>query len=175
MLIFTQMSKTKSIYICQNCGTNSPKWMGKCSNCGEWNTFVEEIVESKSTTNKPIATKSKPQLLQEISNENRQRITTSDSELNRVLGGGIVPGSLILIGGEPGIGKSTLLLQVVLQSKGLKTLYVSGEESEQQIKMRADRIGSSNENFYLLTETNTQTIFKEIKKLKPLLLPKWFF
>jgi DNA repair protein RadA/Sms len=161
--IFTQMSKTKSIFICQNCGTNSPKWMGKCNNCGEWNTFVEEIVETKSAGNKPVATKTKPQLLQEISNENRQRIITSDSELNRVLGGGIVPGSLILIGGEPGIGKSTLLLQVVLQTKGLKTLYVSGEESEQQLKMRADRIKQTNSDIFVYTETSVESIMQQIE------------
>ena len=164
------MSKTKSIFICQNCGTNSPKWMGKCNNCGEWNTFVEEIVETKSAGNKPVATKTKPQLLQEISNENRQRIITSDSELNRVLGGGIVPGSLILIGGEPGIGKSTLLLQVVLQTKGLKTLYVSGEESEQQLKMRADRIKQTNSEIFVYTETSVESIMQQIEAVQPQLL-----
>ncbi len=170
MLIFTQMSKTKTIYICQNCGTNSPKWMGKCGNCGEWNTFVEEIVETKSAAGKPVTTKTKPQLLQEISSENRQRIITSDVELNRVLGGGIVPGSLMLIGGEPGIGKSTLLLQVVLQTKGLKTLYVSGEESEQQLKMRADRIKQTNSEVFVYTETSVESIMQQIEAVQPQLL-----
>lgn len=171
MLIFTQMSKTKSVYICQNCGTNSPKWMGKCNNCGAWNSYVEELVEPKSKSASVVnAPKSKPQLLQEISSENRSRILTSDAELNRVLGGGIVPGALMLIGGEPGIGKSTLLLQIVLQTKGLKTLYVSGEESEQQLKMRADRIKQHNDNIFVYTETSVEAIVQQIDHVKPDLL-----
>ncbi len=165
------MSKTKTIFICQNCGTNSPKWMGKCNNCGTWNSFVEEVIEQKSKSASVVnAPKSKPQLLDEISSENRQRIITSDSELNRVLGGGIVPGSLILIGGEPGIGKSTLLLQVVLQTKGLKTLYVSGEESEQQLKMRADRIKQTNLEIFVYTETSVESIVQQIEQVQPQLL-----
>ena len=171
MLIFTQMSKTKSIYICQNCGTNSPKWMGKCSNCGAWNSFVEELVEQKpKATVLAGAPKVKPQLLHEISAESKPRILTSDAELNRVLGGGIVPGSLILIGGEPGIGKSTLLLQVALQSSGLKILYVSGEESEQQLKMRAERIAQSNKDILVYAETSVEAIVLQIEQIKPDLL-----
>lgn len=165
------MSKAKSVYICQNCGTNSPKWMGKCNNCGTWNSFVEELVEQKSKAVSLVnAPKSKPQLIDEISSENKQRIITSDVELNRVLGGGIVQGSLILIGGEPGIGKSTLLLQVVLQTKGLKTLYVSGEESEQQLKMRADRIKQSNKEVFVYTETSVESIVQQIEQVQPQLL-----
>lgn len=165
------MSKTKTVYICQHCGTNSPKWMGKCNNCGAWNSFVEELVEPKSKSAAVVnAPKNKPQLLEEISSENRQRTITSDPELNRVLGGGIVPGSLILIGGEPGIGKSTLLLQIVLQTKGLKTLYVSGEESEQQLKMRADRIKPSNAEVFVYTETSVESIIQQVEQVKPNLL-----
>jgi DNA repair protein RadA/Sms len=143
--------------------------MGKCGNCGEWNSFVEEIVESspKARSASSVNGKTKPQLLTEISSENRQRILTSDAELNRVLGGGIVPGSLVLIGGEPGIGKSTLLLQVVLQTKGLKTLYVSGEESEQQLKMRSDRIKTTNSEIFVFTETSVETIVHQIDQVQP--------
>lgn len=145
--------------------------MGKCANCNAWNSFVEELVEQKPKNAATVhLAKTKPQLLNEISNENRQRITTSDAELNRVLGGGIVPGSLILIGGEPGIGKSTLLLQVVLQTKDLKTLYVSGEESEQQIKMRADRIQHTNNQIYVFTETSVESIVLQIEQVQPQLI-----
>lgn len=145
--------------------------MGKCGNCGAWNSFVEERIEPKTKSAAVVnAPKSKPQLLDEISSENRQRIVTSDAELNRVLGGGIVPGSLILIGGEPGIGKSTLLLQIVLQTKGLKTLYVSGEESEQQLKMRADRIKQTNSDIYVFTETSVESIVQQIDQVQPQLL-----
>ena len=145
--------------------------MGKCVNCGAWNSFIEEIVEpkSKSIYVLPVS-KTKPQLLDDISSENRTRIITSDTELNRVLGGGIVPGSLILIGGEPGIGKSTLLLQVVLQTKGLKTLYVSGEESEQQLKMRADRIKQINNEIFVYAETSVESILQQIEQVQPQLL-----
>jgi len=150
------------------------KWLGRCPSCGEWNTFVEEVVQkgndkSISSEWRDDARRSgiKTIALSDVNSVETKRIITSDSELNRVLGGGIVPGSIILVAGEPGIGKSTLFLQIGLQLNHLKILYVSGEESEQQIKMRADRIGVVNESFYLLTETNTQSIFKEIKKLKP--------
>ncbi len=171
MLIFTQMSKNKSVYICQNCGTNSPKWMGKCSNCGAWNSFVEELVAPKSKAAAVVnAPKAMPQLLHEISSETRPRLLTSDTELNRVLGGGIVSGGLMLIGGEPGIGKSTLLLQVVLQTKGLRTLYVSGEESEQQLKMRADRIQQANSEVLVYAETSVEAIVQQIDQVKPHLL-----
>ena len=150
----------------------SPKWLGKCSSCNQWNTLVEEVIEKEkdeqtwkgyspeTTTNKVIA-------LNDVETKEEKRIITPDVEINRVLGGGIVPGSIVLVAGEPGIGKSTLFLQLGLQLTNLKVLYVSGEESEQQIKMRAERVGINNENFYLLTETNTSSIFNEIKKLKP--------
>ncbi len=172
------MSKIKTAFFCQNCGYESAKWNGKCPSCGEWNTFVEERVQkdiplkqadwknndnTSSRTHKIIN-------LAEVVTKDEERILTPDNELNRVLGGGIVAGSLVLVGGEPGIGKSTLFLQNALQLKHIKTLYISGEESEQQIKMRADRIQNSNEQFYLLTETSTQTIFQEIKKLQPQLV-----
>lgn len=171
------MSKTKTSFFCQQCGHESAKWLGRCPSCNQWNTFVEEVVQKgndKSTRNEWADDSGKPKIrtvsLQEVSSGEVSRIITPDAELNRVLGGGIVPGSIVLVAGEPGIGKSTLFLQNGLQLNGVRTLYVSGEESEQQIKMRADRIGITNEDFYLLTETSTQTIFKEIKKLKPQLV-----
>ncbi len=164
------MAKSKTLYFCQNCGTESPKWVGKCPSCGEWNTFVEEIVtkekspsgyiSSKNTSNKPIA-------VQEVEASDEERIVVPDAELNRVLGGGIVPGSLILIGGEPGIGKSTLMLQIALNLNHKRVLYVSGEESAQQIKMRADRMQHQSVNCFILTETSTTNIFKEVKELDP--------
>ena len=169
------MSKTKSAFFCQNCGHESAKWQGKCGACGEWNTYVEEVLVKGTDKNMPkdewkdFAGTSglKTVAIQDVSSAEQTRIITKDAELNRVLGGGIVPGSLVLVAGEPGIGKSTLFLQIGLQLEGVRTLYISGEESEQQIKMRADRVGLLPADFYLLTETNTQVIFKEIKKLKP--------
>ena len=168
------MAKTKTAFFCSNCGYESAKWLGKCPSCNTWNTFIEEVI-SKDADKKDIGWKdynsekrvTKIINLREVSSRQEDRVITNDSELNRVLGGGIVPGSIILVAGEPGIGKSTLFLQVGLQLPDLVTLYISGEESEQQIKMRANRLKSENENFYLLTETYTQTIFQEIKKLKP--------
>jgi DNA repair protein RadA/Sms len=168
------MSKVKKAFFCQNCGYESVKWLGQCPSCNQWNTFVEEIIqketaknngwqqynETNERTNKTIQ-------LNEIKSSEEKRMMTADEELNRVLGGGIVPGSVILVAGEPGIGKSTLFLQNGLKLSNKIILYISGEESEQQIKMRADRLNISNENFYLLTETSTQIIFQEIKKLKP--------
>jgi DNA repair protein RadA/Sms len=171
------MSKSKSAFFCSSCGHESAKWVGKCPNCGNWNTFVEEVIV-KGTDKKEKdewasyngAEKRKTILLNDVSSAEEKRIITNDAEVNRVLGSGIVLGSIVLVAGEPGIGKSTLFLQIALQLQDVVTLYISGEESEQQIKMRADRVGIKNDNFYLLTETNTQTIFQEIKKLKPQLL-----
>jgi DNA repair protein RadA len=168
------MAKVKSAFFCSNCGYESAKWVGKCPSCGTWNSFVEEVVfkpsvkKENSWYNYNEETKTtRTVALHEIKSNEQVRITTTDAELNRVLGGGIVPGSIVLVAGEPGIGKSTLFLQNGLLLKDKNVLYISGEESEQQIKMRADRLNISNENFYLLTETNTQVIFQEIKKLKP--------
>jgi DNA repair protein RadA/Sms len=169
------LSKNKTTFICQQCGTESAKWQGKCPSCNSWNTFVEEIIhkdnkkeiwedeqsDSKSTRSKKLG---------DIVESETVRIRTKDNELNRVLGGGIVEGSVILVAGEPGIGKSTLFLQACLQMNTITTLYISGEESLQQIKMRADRLKIANDNFYLLTSTDTQTIFNEIKKIRPQLV-----
>jgi len=167
------MAKVKSAYFCQSCGTQSPKWVGRCPGCGEWNTYVEEIIEKEEKASwKSSSTKvaQKPRHLGEIHYNQEQRLITPDAELNRVLGGGIVPGSIVLIGGEPVIGKSTLMLQVALKLSAIKVLYVSGEESEQQIKMRAERIEIPSETCYILTETSTQNIFKQIEILQPDLL-----
>src|SRR5688572_25806489 len=171
------MSKIKSAFFCQSCGYESVKWVGQCPSCGQWNTFIEELIQKESKNNgngwnnyKGEKRINKTISLNEILNTEDKRLVTEDPELNRVLGGGIVPGSIVLIAGEPGIGKSTLFLQTGLLLKDAIVLYVSGEESEQQIKMRADRLNLENENFYLLTETSTQTIFSEIKKLKPELI-----
>ncbi|HET8854648.1 MAG TPA: DNA repair protein RadA [Salinimicrobium sp.] len=166
------MAKIKSTFFCQNCGTQHSKWQGQCSSCKEWNTLVEEIVTKPETKDwKPTETRqvkrvSTPTKIFDIEISYEERLNTNDNELNRVLGGGIVPGSLILLGGEPGIGKSTLLLQISLNLK-LKTLYVSGEESQQQIKMRAERINPDSTSCYILTETKTQNIFRQIEKLDP--------
>ncbi|MEQ8926548.1 MAG: DNA repair protein RadA [Fulvivirga sp.] len=167
------MAKTKTIFFCQNCGYESAKWLGKCPSCNEWNTFVEEV-QQKATKNdwSPSEKKGvpKPRALNQIAAENSQRINTTDGELNRVLGGGVVPGSVILIAGEPGIGKSTLMLQIGL-SIDAKVLYVSGEESEQQIKMRADRMTEKiKENCFILAETSTQNIFKQVEEFAPELM-----
>ena len=169
------MAKIKKSFVCQSCGTHSPKWVGKCHSCNEWNTYVEEVVSTSnasSFTSKSSSGNqtSKPKKLAEINFEKEPRISLSDEEFNRVLGGGVVQGSLVLIGGEPGIGKSTLLLQVALRTKGIKVLYVSGEESAQQIKMRADRIGDVNENSFILNETSTQNIFQQVENIEPDLL-----
>jgi len=163
------MSKKSSIFYCQNCGTSSSKWLGKCPSCNQWNTFVEERTSKKESKKDGYVSNKKntPKLLNEISYSSENRIVTRDKELNRVLGGGIVPGSLILLGGDPGIGKSTLLLQFALSSKSKKILYVSGEESEKQIKMRAERINKNSEHCYILTETSTNNIFQEIEKIQP--------
>ncbi len=168
------MSKSRTIYFCQNCGNQSPKWIGKCPTCNEWNTYAEEIVdkdEEKLKEKRGYAVKKNEQAvpvsIKDVHELETKRIDTKDTELNRVLGGGIVLGSLILIGGEPGIGKSTLMLQLALNLKGLKVMYVTGEESDRQIKLRADRIGIKNDSCYILTETNTQQIFKQAEALAP--------
>ncbi len=163
-------TKAKTAFFCKNCGAEFSKWMGKCSVCGEWNTIVEEVIqtESKKPWKEPSGKeRRKPQKVKEIRLQSEQRLNMNYTELNRVLGGGLVPGSLVLVGGEPGIGKSTLLLQVALHLKNTKVLYVSGEESEQQIKMRAERIGIENEQCYILNETSTAGIFRQVKELEP--------
>jgi DNA repair protein RadA/Sms len=174
------MSKIKTAFFCSNCGYESAKWSGKCPSCDQWNTFVEEVITKDNklseadwrnftTEKKETRTIS----LSEVVSAEEKWIVTTDAELNRVLGGGIVAGSIVLVAGEPGIGKSTLFLQIGLQLRGVRTLYISGEESEQQIKMRADRLNAAaspspgSEDFFLLTETSTQVIFQEIKKLRP--------
>ncbi len=168
------MAKIKTAFFCQNCGFESVKWVGQCPSCGKWNSFVEELIQKENPKNgngwkdyHEQARSNRTVSLAEVAAGGEERLVTSDVELNRVLGGGIVPGSIVLVAGEPGIGKSTLFLQNGLWMKDSVVLFISGEESEQQIKMRADRLGLKNENFYLLTETSTQTIFQEIKKLKP--------
>jgi DNA repair protein RadA/Sms len=167
------MSKVKSAFFCQECGYEAAKWLGKCPSCNSWNSFIEEkITATKSSTvafSKSKSTKNEPRLMQDISMADQMRLDSSDVELNRVLGGGIVPGSLMLFGGEPGIGKSTLLLQFAVNSPR-KILYISGEESEQQIKMRAERIGIRNQNCFILTETCLQRIFDQIDLIKPEIL-----
>ncbi|HVW16217.1 MAG TPA: DNA repair protein RadA [Mucilaginibacter sp.] len=177
------MAKTKIAYFCQSCGFESPKWLGKCPSCGQWNTFAEEIIEKANTAipdwksnSTSLQRANKPVRVSEISFDEEQRILTPDKEFNRVLGGGIVTGSLVLIGGEPGIGKSTLMLQLALNMPGMKVLYVSGEESDKQIKMRAERLSKSEvgsrksevgAECFILTETSTQNIFKQIEQLEP--------
>ena len=166
------MAKEKAVFVCQNCGYISPKWVGKCSNCNSWNSFIEEIQSSE-----PKGLKSKTQAapgnaikISEIRKREITRIKLPYDEFNRVLGGGLVPGSLVLLGGEPGIGKSTLVLQTVLNLKDYKVLYVSGEESENQIKLRAERIGIKNDNCYIYTETNIEKIIATIKAIEPLII-----
>lgn len=165
------MAKVKTTFFCQNCGTQYSKWQGQCTACKEWNTIVEEVIqkEEKSEWKSPtsaVRRVSKPLRINEIDSSQDARMNALDEEFNRVLGGGIVPGSLILLGGEPGIGKSTLMLQIALRLP-YKTLYVSGEESQKQIKMRAERIHPNSDNCYILTETKTQNIFKQIEALEP--------
>ena len=167
------VKKVQSAFFCQNCGTQSPKWLGKCPSCQEWNTYVEEVIKREEKTKSWSGKNSKtniPSLISDINFTDEKRFATPDKELNRVLGGGIVPGSIVLLGGDPGIGKSTLLLQLALQMKSKKVLYVSGEESEKQIKMRADRINETSENCFILCETSTQNIFQQIEQLQPEIL-----
>jgi DNA repair protein RadA/Sms len=170
------MAKTKTAFVCTQCGNDSPKWLGKCPVCGEWNTYVEEMI-TKATPSQTLPElsnfdtfKSKPLLLKEIQTDDEVRLDMNDQELNRVLGGGLVPGSLVLIGGEPGIGKSTLVLQTALKLQRYKTLYVSGEESAKQLKLRAERLETSNDNLFIVCETNLEQIFTHINNVKPDLL-----
>ena len=165
------MSKTKSAFFCQDCGHESPKWLGKCPGCHSWNTLVEEIKVKKSSSS-PFsrkASETNPKQLNEIQQKDNPKFNLNDTELNRVLGGGVVQGSLILIGGDPGIGKSTLMLQLAIK-ESLKILYVSGEESEQQIKMRAERIGIENQSCFILTETNLDAILNHTASIEPKLI-----
>ncbi|HEX5171801.1 MAG TPA: DNA repair protein RadA [Cyclobacteriaceae bacterium] len=170
------MAKTKTLYFCQNCGYESTKWLGKCPSCNSWNTFIEEVVQKGDVGKSEWRSISgnqrvpQPKKLTEIEAGKEIRVSTYDKELNRVLGGGLIPGSLILIGGEPGIGKSTLMLQLALSLTKLKVLYVSGEESEQQIKMRAERLqpdATKDNNCFILSETSTKSIFISIESLQP--------
>jgi DNA repair protein RadA/Sms len=166
------MAKASTVFFCQNCGAQSPKWIGRCPSCGEWNTYVEEVIKKESGREASMGKmsskkKTTPVPINKVLSGKEERINTGTQELNRVLGGGLVPGSLVLIGGEPGIGKSTLMLQVALRFKNRKILYVTGEESDQQIKMRADRIGDTNPDCLLLTETLTQNIFRFLDDIAP--------
>lgn len=162
-------TKTKSVYFCSNCGYESPKWLGKCPGCGEWNSFVEEKVSTKKgrAAGKGLVKSSKPLKLSEIEIKEEMRIKMPSSELNRVLGGGLVAGSLTLIGGEPGIGKSTLLLQNILSIRNRRILYISGEESASQLKLRADRLGKVSDDTFILCETNLDSIFTQIENVDP--------
>jgi len=171
------MSKTKSVYVCTDCGAEALKWIGKCPSCGGWNTYVEEVVKKEPSAQRSIhgieRSGVKPQLLRDVTSQEEARLDLCDAELNRVLGGGLVKGSLVLIGGEPGIGKSTLVLQTVLKLKGLRTMYVSGEESAQQLKLRADRLSENaadTENCFVFCETNLEQIFVQAHNLQPDLL-----
>ena len=165
------MAKVKKAYFCKNCGFEAPKWLGRCPSCGEWNTFAEEIVARESGSVPSVAAgplpKAVPQRVRDIRESGHRRIDLGNSEVDRVLGGGMVPGSLILIGGEPGIGKSTLSLQIALTANGLKTLYVSGEESAEQIRMRAARIGIGNDDCLVYPETLLENIVAQIADVQP--------
>ena len=170
------MAKNRTVYVCSQCGNDSPKWLGKCPVCGEWNTYVEEILKKESPSRPSFALsnydkiKSKPTFLHEINTGEETRIVLPDKELNRVLGGGLVPGSLILIGGEPGIGKSTLILQTALNTQSHSILYVSGEESAKQLKLRAERLGNNHGELQILCETNLEKIFEHINQVRPNIL-----
>jgi len=162
--------KTKTAFFCQNCGVESSKWVGKCPSCGEWNTFVEEVIvktNNKQSIGSNGQTPNKPLKISEIVTSEERRYNTQNGELNRVLGGGLVPGSMVLIGGEPGIGKSTLALQIALNLKNYTTLYISGEESAQQIKLRGNRINSDNDRCLIVSETSMENIFSHIKNTNP--------
>lgn len=169
------MAKSKTVYVCRNCGADSPKWIGKCPSCGEWNSYVEEIIRKEPSSSKVVIagltpTKQKPILISEVQTSVEERIDTSSNELNRVLGGGLVKGSLVLIGGEPGIGKSTLVLQVVLGMKDKRTLYISGEESVSQLKLRAERLSYEEPDCYIISETSLEQVFVHAQNVQPDLL-----
>ena len=170
------MAKLKSVFFCSSCGNESPKWMGKCPACGEWSTYVEELIRKDGVAAKQEDTRSfsigknVPQLLKDIRADEEPRIDMLDNELNRVLGGGLVPASLVLIGGEPGIGKSTLVLQTILKLQSIKSLYISGEESARQLKLRAERLNIENDNCLIVCETNLDKIFEHIKNTNPQLV-----
>lgn len=161
-------AKIKSVFICQNCGYQTPKWMGRCPECGQWNCMVEELEENEKAVKRPFL-KGRPKGINNISLVSEMRLKTGMDEFDRTLGGGVVPGSLILIGGDPGIGKSTLILQAAerLAQKGLVCLYISGEESPAQIKLRAERLNVNSENLYVITGTCIEAIFEEVEPLKP--------
>lgn len=165
------MAKEKTVYVCSNCGQDSPKWVGKCPSCGMWNTYVEEVVRKEVVNKRPVSgietAKAKPVTLHEIVADDEPRIDLHDAELNRVLGGGLVQGSLVLIGGEPGIGKSTLVLQTVLRIPEKRILYVSGEESTRQLKLRADRLTSTSSDCLIVCETSLEQIYVHIKNIRP--------
>ena len=164
------MAKVKKAYFCRECGFEAPKWLGRCPSCGEWNTFTEEVIAKNSSTLSSVATtapQTVPQRVRDIKPTSQPRIDLHNAEVNRVLGGGLVPGSLILLGGEPGIGKSTLSLQLALSNPSIRTLYVSGEESLQQIKMRAVRIGEFRDELKLLAETDLDAVENVIQKTRP--------
>ncbi|MEZ3562558.1 DNA repair protein RadA [Duncaniella sp.] len=166
------MKNVKTAWFCSSCGAQAPKWQGRCPACGEWNTMVEEkiVSEKKSKTLTPVShgsRRTRPQLIHEIELDEEPRIKMPSAELNRVLGGGLVAGSLVLLGGEPGIGKSTLVLQNILSIRSRRILYVSGEESARQLKMRADRIGRPNDNVYIVCETSLQNIRDHIEEVNP--------
>jgi len=180
------MAKDKVVYVCKECGQESPKWIGRCPSCGQWNTYVEQVVRKESASTRVLpgglgtneSGNSRPQNLREIETKAVPRIDLKDAELNRVLGGGLVPGSLVLLGGEPGIGKSTLILQTVMNLRHLRVLYVSGEESAQQLKLRADRLQSKvqsleaddNRECLIVCETSLEQIFTHVKNTQPQLL-----
>ena len=165
------MARSKSVYVCQNCGAESPKWIGRCPSCGEWNSYREEVITPVSSSlagrNLP---RRKPELLSGIEAAAGDRITTGIGEVDRILGGGLVRGSLILMGGEPGIGKSTLALQIALATAGRSVLYVSGEESEAQVKLRADRLGGGNENCFIYNETDAESLLTQAEAISPALM-----
>ena len=164
------MAKVKKAYFCRECGFEAPKWLGRCPSCGEWNTFAEEIIAKTNTScvaNVAVATSAPPQRVSDIERSSHKRLDLHNAAVNRVLGGGLVPGSLVLLGGEPGIGKSTLSLQIALTNHSLKTLYVSGEESAEQIGMRAERLGIGNEECYIYSETSLENILTQMNEHQP--------